>query len=185
MIQERKLKYIFLHFLINHRNKKCVISNIIDWAYEKLVQGKEITYICYLAGFTLEEADEKVETFWLYFEKALQELNITIPHLSIAEARSEYACLICQDYLMGLLCVDEAHDLLYDVWLENYYAENSVIKDSRFDVWMYLSDSIDLIKDGYGALPGFDDLTQDNYEKIFSRLAETFIAQYCKFNILK
>jgi hypothetical protein len=183
MLKDRQLKYIFLHFFKTNQNKRFVRSNIIDWAYEKLVQGEETTHICYLAGFTCKEADEKIETFWLYFKKALQELNVTIPYLSVADARNEYACSICRDYLTGLFSVDEALDLLYDIWFENNFAEDSAIKDSRFDVWKALSMALNSMRDGYGAWPYFYGLTEDNYEKFFSREAKDFIAQYCNSSL--
>ena len=180
MLKDRQLEYIFLNYFLNNRSKRYVTADIINWAYKKLVKGEETTYICYLAGFTLKEADEKIETFQWYFEKALQELNITIPSLSVAEARNQYACSICRDYLTGLLSVSQAHKLLYDICLENNCAENSAIKDDRFYVWMYLSDSLDLVREGYGTLPRFKCLTEDNYPEIFSQEAKNFIAQYCQ-----
>ena len=178
MLKDRQVEYIFLSFFLNNRSKRYVTANIIDWAYKKLVKEEETTYICYLAGFTLKEAEEKIDTFWWYFEKALQELDITIPSLSVAEARNQYACLICRDYLAGLLSVNEAHKLLYNICLENNCAEKSAIKDDRFYVWMYLSDSLDLVREGYGTLPRFKYLTEDNYEEIFNQEANKFIAKY-------
>ena len=178
---DRNLRYILLNYLVSNHNLSSVTPDIIDWANEKLLSEHNKIHICYLAGYTIPEALEKKSLFCLHFSKALQELGIEMPSLSVLQARTQYACEVCRDYLAGLKSFAEAEDQLYCCWREHKHdANDPAFKDARFNVWMYFSQSLNLVKDGYGGLAGFEDLTVDNYKTIFRREAEAFITKYAQ-----
>ena len=49
--------------------------------------------------------------------------------------------------------------------------------DPLYRQWMYLDDSIDLIRDGYRGLDPFDDLTEQTIPETIRQLATTFLSQ--------
>ena len=176
---DRTLQYIVLEYLRGERDQSLVSGDIIHWAEEKLMEGSDSVYICYLAAYTYAEAVEKKTAFWLHFTKALQELNLTIPNLSVPEARTQYACAVCRDLLAGLYEKREALEILYEIWLEDRYDKpENQIQGNYFNIWMYISDSLSVMADGYEALPPCKGLTPDNYDQYFRTTAQEFIDRY-------
>jgi hypothetical protein len=49
--------------------------------------------------------------------------------------------------------------------------------DPLYRQWMYLDDSIDLIREGYRGLDPFDDLTEQTVPETIRQLASTFLSQ--------
>ena len=51
--------------------------------------------------------------------------------------------------------------------------------DDRFEVWLYLSDSLDLIEDGYGPLDDrFVGLSRETFEEFFMKEVLRFLNTY-------
>lgn len=76
--------------------------------------------------------------------------------------------------------LEHAHNVLYEIWQKTNY-DPEFKGDRRFDVWMYLQDSLRLVEEGHEPLlPQFKGLSKKSYHDILKREALRFIEQHCK-----
>lgn len=148
----------------------------VEWACQLLEEGEDTPHLRYVAGYTEIEIQQDPEEFRRDFRLALEELNLPVPPQR--EEFNDLACFICESFLSGAIAYHCAHDALYQIWMDTTY--NPRYKtDNRFAVWMYLSDSISLVTDGYPPLlDKFEGLSETNYQAHFRREAVEFLNQY-------
>lgn len=165
-------KLVLAKFALGETTEKESIS----WACDLLEQGFDTPHLRILAGYTEPEARRDLEDFRSDFQKTVEELGLEFPPKP--EAYTDFACYICRSYLDGILDYSTSHTTLYNIWRDTAYDSKNGI-DKRFEVWMYLSESIELIYDGYGPLlEKFNGLNEKNHEEYFRKEAEEFLSQY-------
>ncbi|WP_309398654.1 hypothetical protein [Cerasicoccus maritimus] len=151
-------------------------QEVIDWACELLVQGKSSKHLAYVAGYTLQVKNQNLEEFRTDLSLAIQELDLKLP--DIKQAYSDYACMLCSDYLEGRLSQRSALNSLYAIWVDTNFDPNLRF-DNRYDVWLYLEDSIQLSEEEYGPLLSvFKGINIANQEAYFRKEAEAFLKKY-------
>ena len=145
----------------------------IAWACDMLVTGHDTKHLRYLAGRSHIDLDSEV---FSDFESSLRELNHKVPPK--ADSLHEYSCYICQKIVGLELDSGKGHAVLYKIWIANVGDPRRL--DRRYDIWMYISDSLKLLEDGYSPLiPEIADLTAETYPDIVRREAQKFLDRYC------
>jgi hypothetical protein len=156
-----------------------VEAKLIAWACDMLAEGHDTKSLRLLAGGIKNDSPQEIAE---EFNQALIQLGYSIP--SKREALNDYGCFVCRRIVDGEIDLDIAHKVLYDIWQKTVY-DSEFKGDRRFDVWMYLSDSLGLIegglvKDGFVLLPQFKGLSRNTYHDILKCEAQSFIGQHCK-----
>ncbi len=147
-------------------------EELITWACDLLGRGADTPHLRYLAGRSPKDLDSEVRAD---FEAAVRELGLAAP-----PARSErdaFVRYVCERMISGQADLARAHAVLYDVWKEVAQAGGG---DSRkYEIWMYIADSLDTIADGYGPLlPKLADLRPETYHAVLIREAKAVVASH-------
>lgn len=163
--------------LVSYAVGECQTADIIAWACEKLGEGLDSPHLRLLAGYLPAEVERDSAEFWKDFRQTLTELGIKTP--PERDAFADYTCFICKAMVDGLMPPKQGHGILYEIWAETNFNPAKRI-DDRFESWMYLDDSLELIEKGYPALlPRFEGLNRGNYEQFVKDEAKSFLAIYC------
>ena len=152
-----------------------VEAKLIAWACDMLAEGHDAKSLRFLAGGTENDSSLDIGD---EFDQALIELGYSPPPKR--EALDDYGCFVCRCIVDGNVDLENAHRILYEIWMKTNY-DPEIEGDRRFDVWMYLQDSLELVEDGYQPLlPQFVGLSKKTYHDILKREAQSFIDQHCK-----
>ena len=118
---------------------------MIEWAMDRLTAGSECPSTTLLAGADYEPDDEVVRLF----RRAAKEEGIRLPNES-----SELQWLeswICAEIVSGRIEPQIGLSSLYKLWVDSEF-------DPRFSTWLYLSESVVLLEEGYGGLEPFHEM---------------------------
>ena len=139
--QEHLVLRIWYHYLSNRPYRQ----EMIAWALTCLQAGLDSQSLRLLASAYHEEDREVVHLF----QDAARELNILLPALETFDWIEKLICLeILNDSVKPIAGLKS----LYKLWQQAGMNET-------FINWVYLDDSIDLLKDGYSPLEPFQTMT--------------------------
>ncbi len=151
-------------------------GDIIDWACDELAAGRDGAELRRLAGYLAHEARQEPQEFREQFQRTLHEQGFEMP--PPRAAYTDYACFICRAMLDASLPPARGARILYQVWSDSN-TDPDYRSDGRFDIWVYLQDSLELIADGYGPLhERLAGLRPENHESFARREAERFLDRY-------
>jgi hypothetical protein len=155
-----------------------VAPQLVAWAADMLVEGHDSKSLRFLAGHAETDSPSEIGE---EFDRALGELGHSLPPRR--EALDDYACFVCQCIVNGTVNLDNAHTVLYEIWKETHHDPKKRRMDGRFDIWMYLSDSLQLVEDGYGPiLPELEGLSAASYPAFLKLKAGQFLSRYCSLS---
>lgn len=137
----------FLHFLAQSDYRR----PMIEWAMDRLRAGSECPSTTLLAGADYEPDDEVVRLFRL----AAKEEGIHLP--DEAGELQWREIWICDEIVSGRIEPQTGLSALYRIWVESQF-------DPRFSTWLYLSDSVELLEDGYGGLEPFHEMKLEDLD---------------------
>ena len=135
---------------------------MIEWAMDRLVAGSECPATTLLAGADYEPDDEVIRLF----RRAAEEEGI---HLPDADGEREWLeRWICAEIVAGRIEPQPGLTALYKLWADSEF-------DSRFATWLYLSESVVLLEEGYGGLEPFHDMKLEDLDATILREAESLL----------
>ncbi|EEF61436.1 hypothetical protein [Pedosphaera parvula] len=134
----------------------------VEWAVERLVQGKDGYHLRILAGLdpmgSIFEAEE-------HFGQVLRELGI--PEPDEAGKFRAYACDLAERIVAGTLEAKVGLKELYRICVATNYG-------SEFMVWLYLDDALDNIE--AGVYPHtYEKATAENFNELVKMEARRFV----------
>jgi hypothetical protein len=140
-------------------------ESLIDGAVALLERDVDTAAVRLMAGYAPGDHPEDLRTG---FRALLHSLGA--PNLE----RVNWNCLagrkVCQDTLEGKLEPWQAARRMYALWCDTN-------QDPRFERWMRLDDSRDLVLSGYEPIEPFDDFTLENADQVVYAEAERFLEQ--------
>jgi hypothetical protein len=135
---------------------------MIEWAMDRLTAGSDCESTILLAGADHEPDDEVLRLS----RKAAHEEGIMLPG-----AGSELPWLerwICGEIVAGRLEPQAGLTRLCQLWGDSQF-------DSRFARWLYLSESVVLLEDGYGGIEPFHEMKLEELDSTIVREAKSLI----------
>lgn len=135
---------------------------MIAWAMGRLAAGSECPATTLLAGADYEPDDEVVRLF----RRAAEEEGI---HLPDPEGERDWLeRWICSEIVSGRVEPQSGLTALYKLWVDSEF-------DPRFATWLYLSESVVLLEDGYGGLEPFHQMKLSDLDATIRREAESVL----------
>ncbi len=135
---------------------------MIEWAMDRLTAGSQCPSTTLLAGADYEPDDEVVRLF----RRAAKEEGISLP-----DEAGEPQWLerwICAEVVSGRVEPQTGLSALYKLWVNSQF-------DPRFATWLYLSESVVLLEDGYGGLEPFHEMKLEDLDATILRTATSLL----------
>lgn len=135
---------------------------MIEWSMDRLAAGSECPSTTLLAGADYEPDDEVVRLF----RRAANEEGIQLP-----DEDGELKWLerwICNEIAAGRIEPQSRLTALYKLRVDSEF-------DPRFVNWLYLSERVVLLEDGYGGLEPFHEMKLDELDTTIVREAASLL----------
>ena len=155
---------IWYDYLSGARNR----SEMVSWGVSCLEAGREARHLALLAGLDDEELRAVAELFRL----AAASLGLALPEPSDPSASFWMEAYLCRRLLAGTMDELQALHSLYSLWL-------TAGMGTRHEVWMYLEESIALVRDGFCGIAPFEALTAETVRGTIRCQAAKAIQEKC------
>lgn len=135
---------------------------MIEWAMDRLAAGSECLSTALLAGADFEPDDEVIHLF----RRAAEEEGINLPD---SDGEREWLeRWICAEIVAGRIEPQSGLTALYKIWVDSEF-------DPRFATWLYLSESVVLLEEGYGGLEPFHEMKLEDLDATIRQEAESLL----------
>jgi len=137
---------------------------MIEWAMDRLTAGSECPSTTLLAGADFDPDDEVVRLF----RRASKEEGICLPDEECERQWLER--WICAEIVSARMKPQSGLSVLYKLWVDSQF-------DPKFATWLYLSESVVLLEEGYGGLEPFHEMRIEDLDVTIFREAKSLLEQ--------